>query len=148
MPNVELSAQIIAQSKMKDVVCPHCHNGFYGMETTVALGRDADGEWAVSGILCTRPKCRRLSLHLHKGARLYATVAPSPAVDFKPSVSTLIRPETMLPNPIPPGVPEKIEQDYIEATKVLSISLNATPISPSNSITDLIFLLSQGADQL
>jgi len=126
MPNVELSPQIIACSKMKDVVCPHCHNGFHGAERTVALGRDADGEWAVSGILCTRPKCRRFSLYLHKGDRIYFSAALSPVTDFKSSASTLIRPETVLPNPIPPGVPEKIEKDYIEATKVLSISLNAS----------------------
>jgi hypothetical protein len=120
MPNVELSPQVIAYSKMKDVVCPHCHNGFHGAEKTVALGRDADGEWAVSGILCTRPECQRLSLHLHKGDRLYATPALSPVVGFKPTVSRPIRPETLLPKPISPGVPEKIKQDYIEATKVLS----------------------------
>ena len=126
MPNVELSPQIIACSKMKDVACPHCHNGFHGAEKTVALGRDADGEWAVSGILCTRPECRRLSLNLHKGERFYATPALSPVVGFKSTVSRLIRPETLLPKSIPPGVDEKIEQDYIEATKVLSISLNAS----------------------
>jgi hypothetical protein len=48
-------------------------------------------------------------------------------VGFRPSETPrLIRPDVLLPKPVPLGVPEKIEQDYVEATKVLSISLNAS----------------------
>jgi hypothetical protein len=130
MPNhIELYPQIVVSApKMKDMECPHCRKAFHGAEKIVTIGRDADGEWAVSGFLCPRPECNRFSLYLHKGERHYLVEsgARAPLVDFKSSESRLIRPETLLPNPIPQGVPKDIEQDYVQATRVLSISLTAS----------------------
>jgi len=123
----ELNPNILIRPKKIDFDCPHCHKAFYDIERTIYLGKDADGEWAVSGILCPRHECNRFSLHLNKGKTglLVGSGLPS-EMTFKPSESRLIRPETILLNTIPPDTPEEIKKDYIEATMVLAFSPNAS----------------------
>lgn len=128
MSNIELDPKVIATGpKMRDVECPHCHKAFHREEITIYFGEDADGHWAASGMLCPRPDCKRFSLYLKKGRPYYASGGTHTYIDgFTPSETKIIRPEALLPNSIPPGTPKEIERDYVEATMVLNISLNAS----------------------
>lgn len=115
------------KTQMVDIECPHCHRALHDQEKTVYLGKDADAGWAVSGILCPRPECKRFALYLKNGEEgLLVGADEPPETIFTPSESRLIRPETILPNPIPADTPEEIKKDYIEATRVLAISPNAS----------------------
>lgn len=105
--------------------CPHCHNMFTGDKIGSYVGEDADGNWAVSGMLCPTQTCKRFILSLERGEPQY--YGSGGAIEsFEPSESRIIRPEVVLPGPIPKDTPAEIAQDYKEASMVLTFSTNAS----------------------
>ena len=136
---IELNPSILPSHKMVDMVCQHCHIAVHGQQKTVYFGKDADGDWAVSGILCPRPECKRFSLYLSKGTTgLLVGGDVPPEMTFSATEPSLIRPKVILPNPIPPDTPEGIKKDYIEATMVLALSPNASGALSRRCLQDIL----------
>lgn len=106
--------------------CPHCHNAFTGDKNGLYVGEDADGKWAVRGMLCPTQTCRRFILFLEMGEPKYYDFGGGAVESFEPSESRLIRPEVALPGPVPKGTPTEIADDYKEASMVLPFSTNAS----------------------
>jgi Domain of unknown function (DUF4145) len=118
------SKQIFSVGGISDI-CPHCHNAFTGTKMGSYVGEDADGNWAVTGMLCPTQTCRRFILSLERGKPRY--YGNSPRIEsFEPFEPKLIRPEVILPGPIPDDTPAEIASDYKEASMVLAFSTNAS----------------------
>jgi len=94
--------------------CPHCLENFHDKDhwTDLGMANDRDGYWQAYFIKC--PSCDRLIVNLLMSDKL--------------GRKTLIRarPKGMSRSPLPPDVPEKYSQDYIEACLVLPDSPKAS----------------------
>jgi hypothetical protein len=92
--------------------CPHCLDNFFDKPVYEHLGGipDADGHWCVSVRKC--PSCNRLVLYLLQSREWKD--GPSDIL-----TEQLIRPRGSSRPPCPPGVPEKLAEDYKESCIVL-----------------------------
>ena len=101
--------------------CPHCTVEFYDDAKTIFVGKDIDGGWGIVSRTC--PKCERLILALATGA----VYMDGPPIQLRnPTVIGLIRPKTSNRSPVPPQVPGKFAEDYLEACLVLGDSPKAS----------------------
>jgi hypothetical protein len=117
--------------------CPHCQVAFKAEKGEVYFGKDVDGDWAVAGALC--PSCDRLVIYFEQGEKTSLVGYGGPDLPaFKPSESRLIRPEYVLPEPIPKDVPPEIAKDYREAMMVLAISPNASAALSRRCLQNII----------
>jgi len=117
--------------------CPHCQFAFSTEKKEVYFGKDVDGNWAFCGALC--PTCDRFILYLEKGE--LESLKGSGGSDlpiFRTTQSRMIRPEFVLPEPIPQDIPDDIAKDYREASQVLGLSPNASAALSRRCLQNII----------
>lgn len=74
--------------------CPHCLIAFHDQPQEVYLGKDVDGDWAISKATC--PTCKKLILNLLSGNAVFSQLNPRQQAfhSIQPVKSTaLVRPK-------------------------------------------------------
>jgi len=124
--------------KAFSLACPHCKVTSRFERTEIYFGKDADGDWAFSGALC--PSCNHLVLYLERGDPGWLTGGSAGGYEmtWRPAERRLIRPEFVLPEPIPKETPPEIVKDYEEAAMVLGISPNASAALSRRCLQNII----------
>lgn len=95
--------------------CPHCLTSYHPQMSNLGLGKDIDGDWAVSRQTC--PSCHKFIIALLLFDR------NNPDIETK---HILVYPKAISRNPLPDDVPDIFAQDYWEACLVLTDSPKAS----------------------
>lgn len=98
--------------------CPHCQTKYHDKQKNIALGADADGQWAIIQRHC--PECRRFILHLAQ-----ANLHGSEVLSIRQEVRMLYPKGAQRPVPSA-DVPQEFRNDYIEACIVIADSPKAS----------------------
>ena len=100
--------------------CPHCLNGFHDNKEPLLLGEDRDSKWTLIKRVC--PECNRFILTL---IHQYDRYSANPYA-YHQRREVLCYPKGVNRVPLPPDVPDKYGDDYIEACLTLPDSAKAS----------------------
>jgi hypothetical protein len=117
--------------------CPHCAVEIHAEAMWVYLGEDSEGQWSIEQYLCPNPDCNR---------RIFYLVMGSQEVDFHSSLigfdetkkRFLVHPKGSNRPPVPPQVPQKLADDYVEACIVLPDSPKASAALSRRCLQNLL----------
>jgi len=107
--------------------CPHCAVEIYAEPDWVYLGKDAEGEWSIERYLCPNTDCDKLIFYL-----LMKSQNGDLEKDF------LVNPRGSNRPPVPPQVPQKLADDYVEACIVLPDSPKASAALSRRCLQNLL----------
>lgn len=101
--------------------CPHCLDSIHSNPRYIYIGQDESGEWHISSERC--PECEMIIIKHLLGKGIYngGVIVGVDAIR-----ETIINPKIANRNPCPVEVPERIANDYKEASLVLSDSPKAS----------------------
>jgi hypothetical protein len=89
------------------------------------LGEDKDGKWGILKSDCPSSNCGKMILHLVQGD--WVMRGPYGGYQIaKVGAIYLARPKGVSRNPVPPEVPKKYSEDYLEACAVITDSPKAS----------------------
>ncbi|MDD2666175.1 MAG: DUF4145 domain-containing protein [Methanocellales archaeon] len=117
--------------------CPHCLVEIHADEHWTYLGKDSEGHWGIKHYLCPNPDCKKGIFYLVIGsARLDSSDRFLRFNEIHKSF--LVYPKGSNRPPVPPQVPEKIAEDYVEACIVLSDSPKASAALSRRCLQNLL----------
>lgn len=116
--------------------CPHCAVEIHAEAMWAYLGKDAEGQWCIERYLCPNPNCNKMIFYLVMGSH---------KVDFHGSIGFdeiqkrfLVHPKGSNRPPVPPQVPQKLADDYVEACIVLPDSPKASAALSRRCLQNLL----------
>lgn len=105
--------------------CPHCAVEIYAEAIWVPLEEDSEGQWGIEKYLCPNPVCNKMIFYLVMGS--YKVNSRGSLIGFDEIQKRfLVNPKGSNRPPVPPQVPQKLADDYVEACKVLPDSPKAS----------------------
>ena len=115
---------VLTHSQKPTMKCPHCRIDFHDKQRFIYLGKDVDGEWAVSQLTCSA--CKRFVLFLQNGTGTSKNQYGQELAIIGSRRQIMAYPRSSSRNPVPKEVPEAIGEDYREAALVLADSPKAS----------------------
>ena len=117
--------------------CPHCAVKNHAEAQWVPLKEDSEGQWGIEQYLCPNPVCNKMIFYLVMG---------SYKVDYRGSLigfdeiqkRFLVHPKGSNRPPVPPQVPQKSADDYVEACIVLPDSPKASAALSRRCLQNLL----------
>ena len=117
--------------------CPHCTVEIHAEAMWVYLGKDAEGLWCIEQYLCPNPDCNKLIFYLVRGSErvnLNGRFGGFHEIQKR----FLVNPKGSNRPPVPPQVPQKLADDYVEACIVLPDSPKASAALSRRCLQNLL----------
>ncbi|RZB33009.1 MAG: hypothetical protein AEth_00126 [Candidatus Argoarchaeum ethanivorans] len=104
--------------------CPHCAVEIHAKVIWIPLEYDSEGQWAIEKYLCPNPDCNKMIFYLAMGS--YGVDSHGSICFYEIQKRFLVNPKGSNRPPVPPQVPQKLANDYVEACIVLPDSPKAS----------------------
>lgn len=117
--------------------CPHCVVEIHAEAEWKYLGKDAEGQWCIEEYLCPNPDCNKLICYLVMGSQeitLHGRFSGFHGIQKR----FLVHPKGSNRPPVPPQVPQKLADDYVEACIVLPDSPKASAALSRRCLQNLL----------
>ena len=117
--------------------CPHCAVEIHAEAIWVPLEEDSEGQWGIEKYLCPNPDCKKMIFYLVMGR--YKVDYRNSLIGFDEIQKRfLVNPKGSNRPPVPPQVPQKLADDYVEACKVLPDSPKASAALSRRCLQNLL----------
>ena len=117
--------------------CPHCAVEIHAEAEWVPLEEDSEGQWGIEKYLCPNPDCKKMIFYLVMGS--YKVNSRGSLIGFDEIQKRfLVNPKGSNRPPVPPQVPQKLADDYVEACIVLPDSPKASAALSRRCLQNLL----------
>ena len=106
--------------------CPHCAVEIHAEAEWEYLGKDAEGQWCIEQYLCPNPDCNKRICYLVMRSQEVTLLHGRFSGFHEIQKRFLVHPKGSNRPPVPPQVPQKLADDYVEACMVLPDSPKAS----------------------